>query len=100
MRGVSVGGGGGLWGRFLFVHNVQDGRKPLTASLSGRAKRSFLVLWLMVSELSSFRSRKERPLVKIFLGSFGVWGGSCMVGSVAAGKGVDWVWGAFWTDAR
>ena len=96
-------GGNGVLSRggFLFVSNVQDGRKPLTESLSGRAKRSFLVLWLMVSELSSLRSRKERPLVKIFLGSFGVCGGSCcMVGSVAAEDGVDWVWEVFWTDAR
>lgn len=42
MLGVSGGGGGGvLWGRFLFVRKVQDGRKPLTASLSGGAKRGF-----------------------------------------------------------
>lgn len=87
-------------GEVFVCRNVQDGRKPLTASLSGRAKRSFLVLWFMVSELSSLRSRKERPLVKIFLGSFGVWGGSCMVGSVAAEERVDWVWAAFWTDTR
>ncbi len=65
--------------------NVQEGWRPLTASLSGNSKRSFLVLWLMVSELSSFRSWKENPLVKIFLGSFGLCGGVRGMRSVATG---------------
>ena len=81
---------------FLFVSDVQDGRRPLIASLSGSAKRSFLVLWLITSELSSFRSWKERPLVKIFLGSFGGWEGSCVLVSGAVEEGVDWVREALW----
>lgn len=79
-----------------FGGHVHEARRPLIASLSGSSKRNRLVLWLMSSELSSFRSWKVNPLVKVFLGLFGLCEGFCTVRSVVAGGGGDGVWEAFW----